>query len=130
MLPLSVTDESSTTILGNENDFKVLTSPGYPNNYPVYADVTFVILSPEDSNVKLDFLDLDIHEGCSHDVLYIYDGKSHDPMNICQLLYKDSLKCRENIHLIIPSQQIYFLQMGVSCLNFTAECSIGQNSIS
>ena len=98
LFPLSVTDESSTTILANENDFKVLTSPSYPNSYPDNAEVTFVILSPEGTNVKLDFLDLDIQESWSQAVLYIYDGKSQDPIKMCQLPYKNSSNCTENSH--------------------------------
>ena len=56
---------------------KVLTSPGYPSNYPHYTDVTFTVLSPEGSNVKLDFLDFYIEYGCYDDPVHIYDGKSN-----------------------------------------------------
>ena len=74
LIILVVTDESSTTILGNENDLKVLTSPDYPSNYPHNTYITFTVYSPEGSNVKVDILDLYIEYYCD-DPIYIYDGK-------------------------------------------------------
>ena len=70
-----MTDQSSTTVLGNKNDLKVLSSPGYPSNYPHNTYITFIVYSPEGSNVKLEFLDLYIESYCD-DPIYIYDGKS------------------------------------------------------
>ena len=76
LIIFTVSDENSTTMLSTENDLKVLTSPGYLNYYPPNTYIIFTVYSPEGSNVKLDFLDLDIEYYCD-DPIHIYDGKSY-----------------------------------------------------
>ena len=73
-MTFSVGDEGSTIVLENINDLKVLSSPDYPDNYPSNANVTFIVLAPQDSFVKLDFLELNIHSGCD-DKIVTFDGK-------------------------------------------------------
>ena len=73
-MTFSVADESSIIALEKINDLKVLSSPGYPDNYPANANVTFTVLSPEGIFVKLDFLDLHIHPNCD-DRIETFDGK-------------------------------------------------------
>ena len=75
LITLAVTDRNSTTILRNENDFKVLATPGYPNDYPNNTYIVFTVHSPEGSNVKLDILDLRV--SYCNDPTHIYDGKLH-----------------------------------------------------
>ena len=72
-----MTDKNSTTVLGNENDVKVLTSHDYPSYYPHNTNLMFTVRSPDGSNVKLDFLDFYIESGCYDDSVHIYDGKSY-----------------------------------------------------
>ena len=73
-MTFSVADESSIIVLENINDLKVLSSPDYPYNYPSNADVTFIVLAPEGSFVKLDFLELDLPSECD-DKIETFDGK-------------------------------------------------------
>ena len=71
-----MTDQNSTTILRNENDLKVFTSPGYPNNFPHNTYIEFTVHSAERSYVKLDFLDLHIETfSFCNNPIRIYDGK-------------------------------------------------------
>ena len=72
LITFLVTDESSTTQLMSEDDFKVFTSPGYPNYYPQNTNVTFIIYSPEGTIIKLVLVGFYL---CG-DPIDIYDGKS------------------------------------------------------
>ena len=85
-MTFSVADESSTIILENVDDLKVLSSPDYPNNYPHNASVTFTVLSPKDSIVKLDFLELSVHSGCD-DRIELFNGKLRLYSREEQLIY-------------------------------------------
>ena len=70
-----VSDTTGTILLNSEDDFRIITSPGYPDNYPHDAFVVYTILSPEGTHIRLDILEFLVYRGCYEDVMYIYDGK-------------------------------------------------------
>ena len=74
-MTFSAVFETSTIVLEKVNDVKALSTPGYPNDYPANAKITFTVLSPEGSRIKLDFLNLFLSSGCE-DRINTYDGKS------------------------------------------------------
>ena len=70
-----VTTNSSTIVLEPSYDVQLISSPGYPGNYPSYTERRFVVVAPEGYNVKLEVLDLYIRSGCYYSYIYIYEGK-------------------------------------------------------
>ena len=71
---------NSTIILANIEAFQAFASPNYPNNYPNYLDITFIVYSPEGTLMEIVFLDFVIDESyyddyCEYDEFIIYDGK-------------------------------------------------------
>ena len=79
---ISVITAGTTITLANTDDFQAISSPHYPGFYPEHLDITFIIYSPEGTNVKLTFLDFSIetdyyydYSDCNYDQFIIYDGK-------------------------------------------------------
>ncbi|TRY83790.1 hypothetical protein DNTS_035361, partial [Danionella cerebrum] len=69
------TNSTSGPCGGKFNDRSgTFTSPRYPNNYPNNADCTWIIQSPENTNVLLAFNNLELESCC--DFIRVYDGNS------------------------------------------------------
>ena len=53
-----------------------ITSPGYPNQYPLNKECTWVILAADDKNIELQFreFELEKHSSCRYDYLEVRDG--------------------------------------------------------
>ena len=82
MILISVITIGTTITLATTDDFQAISSPNYPRTYPDHLDITFTIYSPEDTNVKLTFLDFSIetdyyydYSDCNYDQFIIYKGK-------------------------------------------------------
>lgn len=51
-------------------------SPGFPNQYPLNKECTWIILVPNSKNIKLQFreFELEKHSNCRYDYLEVRDG--------------------------------------------------------
>ena len=63
--------------------FGIITSPSYPNKYPVNADCVYTISRPSGTVIHINFLDMDIH--CRYDYIEIKDGLSKDSRRLTKL---------------------------------------------
>ena len=82
MILISVISTNSTITLTSTDDSQAISSPNYAGTYPDHLDITFVIYSPENTNVKFTFLDFSIdtdysydYMDCYYDQFIIYEGK-------------------------------------------------------
>ena len=72
---ISVSTVASTITLETTEAFHAISSPNYPEDYPSLQFIRFIIISPEDSSIELNILDLSVQPGCINQILEIYDGK-------------------------------------------------------
>ena len=91
--------------MANTDDFQAISSPHYPGFYPEHLDITFIIYSPEGTNVKLTFLDFSIetdyyydYSNCNYDQFIIYDGK--------YIIY--FVKIKTNIRILNKDDEIQY----------------------
>ena len=69
------TFESFTTCGGNYSDANgILSSPFYPNLYPVFADCVYLISQPKGTYVNISFLTLDIECDGISEIIELRDG--------------------------------------------------------
>ena len=60
--------------------YSLLTSPSYPDNYPINKDCVYTITVDNDTVIELTFLIMEIedHASCGHDYIEIRDGLTDD----------------------------------------------------
>ena len=54
----------------------VITSPGFPNNYPDDSNISWLIQLPKGKFIEVNFLSFETEEDCWRDSLTIYNGPS------------------------------------------------------
>ena len=73
---LNISAQCGLAVLTVTNRTQVLTSPGYPNNYPPNLRCTWKLISPEQKRFDLHLVDLDIEnaDNCANDKLGMTDS--------------------------------------------------------
>jgi hypothetical protein len=54
----------------------VITSPGFPNDYPANSNISWLIQVPKGKFIEVNFLSFETEEDCWRDSLTIYNGPS------------------------------------------------------
>ncbi|XP_076357953.1 uncharacterized protein LOC143250810 isoform X2 [Tachypleus tridentatus] len=123
---------NETFFLDDNHPYDVISSPGYPENYPDLTECYYEIRAPNLKKINLEFTDflLEDHESCYYDYLEIQDGDDVEAVSRHCGDYRQKLKLLRHLSSTNHLKLKFLSDFSYSNRGFRAEVRLWNDNVS